>query len=75
MKVFSLEKVSHNPAVFDIQKLQWMNGVYIRDMDIDQLYIRVLAQWQKLAFIKNPSEEEETVEGSTKENCIVVLNY
>jgi len=56
---FSLERVSHNPAVFDIQKLQWMNGVYIRDMDIDQLYIRVLAQWQKAGFLsENPSEEE-----------------
>ena len=36
-----------------------MNGVYIRDMDIDQLYIRVLAQWQKAGFLsENPSEEE-----------------
>ena len=30
---FSLERVVRNPAVFNLEKLTWMNGVYIRDMD------------------------------------------
>jgi glutamyl-tRNA synthetase len=30
---FRLERVSRSPAVFDEQKLRWMNGQYIRDMD------------------------------------------
>ena len=30
---FDLSTVSKNPAVFDPKKLEWMNGVYIRDMD------------------------------------------
>jgi len=29
---FDLSTVSKNPAVFDHKKLEWMNGVYIRDM-------------------------------------------
>lgn len=29
---FDLSTVSRNPAVFDPQKLEWMNGVYIREM-------------------------------------------
>jgi glutamyl-tRNA synthetase len=29
---FDLARVSHNPAAFDVQKLEWMNGHYIRDM-------------------------------------------
>ena len=29
---FSLSSVSKNPAVFDPVKLEWMNGVYIREM-------------------------------------------
>ena len=29
---FDLSTVSKNPAIFDTDKLQWMNGVYIRDM-------------------------------------------
>jgi glutamyl-tRNA synthetase len=30
---FDLVAVSRNPAVFDITKLEWMNGVYIRALD------------------------------------------
>jgi glutamyl-tRNA synthetase len=30
---FSLDDVSKNPAVFDPQKLEWMNGTYIRAME------------------------------------------
>ncbi len=30
---FDLSTVSKNPAVFDPKKLEWMNGVYIREMD------------------------------------------
>jgi len=29
---FSLDRISRNPAVFDAEKLDWMNGVYLRDM-------------------------------------------
>jgi len=32
---FSLDRVSHNPAIFDTEKLDWMNGVYIREMSPD----------------------------------------
>lgn len=30
---FSLDAVSRNPAVFDHAKLEWMNGVYLRQLD------------------------------------------
>lgn len=30
---FDLAEVSKNPAVFDPDKLEWMNGVYIRDLE------------------------------------------
>jgi glutamyl-tRNA synthetase len=32
---FDLGAVSRNPAVFDVAKLEWMNGVYIRSMSDD----------------------------------------
>jgi glutamyl-tRNA synthetase len=38
---FSLERVSKNPAVFDEQKLRWMNGRYLRELDPDQLRRRL----------------------------------
>ena len=30
---FDLDTVSRNPAIFDTDKLEWMNGVYIRELD------------------------------------------
>jgi glutamyl-tRNA synthetase len=38
---FSLERVSKAPAVFDEQKLRWMNGRYLRDLDVDDLSARL----------------------------------
>lgn len=56
---FSLAKVSKNPAVFDLQKLQWMNGVYIRDMAVEELFGLVLPQWQRAGFLpKDPTEAQ-----------------
>src|SRR3712207_8956774 len=31
---FSIERVSRSPAVFDEQKLRWMNGRYLREMGV-----------------------------------------
>jgi glutamyl-tRNA synthetase len=38
---FSLERVSKSPAVFDEQKLRWMNGRYLRELDVDDLTARL----------------------------------
>jgi glutamyl-tRNA synthetase len=38
---FSLERVSKNPAVFDEAKLRWMNGHYLRELDVDDLRARL----------------------------------
>ena len=33
---FSLERVGSSPATFDYEKLDWMNGVYLRAMSVDK---------------------------------------
>jgi glutamyl-tRNA synthetase len=38
---FSLERVSRNPAVFDEQKLRWMNGRYLRELAVEELQARI----------------------------------
>jgi glutamyl-tRNA synthetase len=38
---FTLERVSKAPAVFDEQKLRWMNGRYLRELDLDDLTARL----------------------------------
>ena len=39
---FDLAAVSKNAAVFDPEKLEWMNGVYIRDLDPVEFVDRVI---------------------------------
>jgi glutamyl-tRNA synthetase len=38
---FDLSRVSKNPAVFDEQKLRWMNGRYLRELPVEQLRERL----------------------------------
>ena len=38
VKVFDYHHMSKSPAVFDIQKLRWMNGEYMKAMDDDKFY-------------------------------------
>ena len=41
---FSLERVSKSPAVFDEQKLRWMNGRYLRELEPAELAARLEEQ-------------------------------
>jgi glutamyl-tRNA synthetase len=34
---FSLERIVKNPAIFDVEKLTWMNGVYMRALSTERL--------------------------------------
>lgn len=36
-RLFSLERVSKSPAVFNFEKLKWMNSYYIRQLPLDEL--------------------------------------
>ena len=40
-ELFTLERVSKNPAVFDEQKLRWINGRYVRELSVDDLTARL----------------------------------
>ena len=39
---FTLERVGSSPATFDYAKLDWMNGVYLRDLAVDDYAARLL---------------------------------
>lgn len=61
IEYFSLDGVSKNPAVFDMAKLQWMNGVYIREASLERLVGLVKPYLQKAGFIGetlSPADEE-----------------
>jgi nondiscriminating glutamyl-tRNA synthetase len=35
---FDLDRVSKSPAIFDVHKLNWLNGLYIRELNTAELY-------------------------------------
>ena len=43
-QTFSLERISKNPAIFDLEKLEWMNGVYIRELT-PQRFAECMLPW------------------------------
>ena len=52
---FSLDRISKNPAIFDFEKLEWMNGVYIREMPPGELAERMLP-WLVEAGLTTPED-------------------
>jgi glutamyl-tRNA synthetase len=38
INVFDIKDIGKSPAIFEIDKLDWLNGHYIRQMSIDDLY-------------------------------------
>ncbi len=42
---FSLEKVQKSGARFDERRLLWVNGIFIRDLSLDELYNKVNNYW------------------------------
>jgi glutamyl-tRNA synthetase len=42
LRVFTLERVSPSPAVFDYQKLEWLNGVHLRMLSPEDYADRVV---------------------------------
>jgi glutamyl-tRNA synthetase len=56
---FELRAVSRNPAVFDVTKLEWMNGVYIRSLDPADFAVRSLPLVEAdLGRVLTPAERE-----------------
>ncbi|WP_276958405.1 glutamate--tRNA ligase [Faecalibaculum rodentium] len=49
---FDVKRISRSPAIFDIDKLTWMNGMYLRAMDLET-YHETILPWLKPA-LKNP---------------------
>lgn len=56
---FSLDRVAKNPAVFDMDKLRWISGVYIRQSPIDKIAAMITPYLQKAGLVPNELGDEE----------------
>jgi glutamyl-tRNA synthetase len=57
---FSLERIGRTGAIFNRDKLEWMNGVYIRELDTEDLAQRVLPFLEKglPSLVKRPLDAD-----------------
>ncbi|MCP3975583.1 MAG: glutamate--tRNA ligase [bacterium] len=54
---FDIDDVTKNPTIFDNDKLEWMNGVYIREMSTDDFVARISPMVE--AHLGRPLETDE----------------
>lgn len=60
IKAFTPERIQSSPAVFDAERLDWMNGSYIRQLSLDDLYTHSEAFWPTAAK-KYPNDYQKAV--------------
>lgn len=59
IKQFSMKRVSSNDAVFDINKLNWINFQYMKKLDADQLYDLIVPFLVKAGYVDVAVSEEK----------------
>lgn len=57
---FDIARVHKAGAVFDLQKLDWLNAQYIKKLSIDELYKKSLDFFQQKYFYLNAPEEKKS---------------
>lgn len=63
IKKFKLDRINTSPAVFDPNRLNWMNGKYIREiLPLSELSQRVNSFWPKQAKNANPETKHKVLE-------------
>jgi glutamyl-tRNA synthetase len=56
---FSLSGITEHPAVFDYEKLKWMNGHYIRSSEPERIVQLCLPHLSRAGWISDPPTEEQ----------------
>ena len=54
---YEIKKVNKAGAVFDIKRLDWISAQHIKQMEVDDLYKRMILFLEEKEFYKNASEE------------------
>ena len=55
---FSLDGVAKNPAVFDMEKLKWLNGNYIRQSSVERIVDLAIPYLQREGYLSETVSEE-----------------
>lgn len=57
IKNFQIENINKSGSIFDIEKLNWFNGHYIREMNLKSLTIRCLPYLENAHLLKTEGDE------------------
>lgn len=70
---FSMARVSRSPAIFDRDKLNWLNGIYIRSLKPSELFDRVAPYFHaaRMTFAK---EQQETVAAAIQATLVTLAD-
>lgn len=60
IELFDLRRVGKAAAVFDEDKLEWMNGVYIRSLPLNEFVKRCLPFLETAGLVSTPPTPQET---------------
>lgn len=61
VKIFSLDRISKNAAIYDLAKISWMNGHYLKEEKIERLAALALPFFEAAGLLKTPLDELETI--------------
>lgn len=67
IKAFNLEGISKSPAIFDIQKLNWLNGEYIRKLSSDEFHELALPYIRQA--VKNATIDTHKISDLLHQRC------
>lgn len=56
---FSMERINNSPSVFDVEKLNWMNGHHIREAELDRIVDLAIPYLQEAGYIADELSDEE----------------
>lgn len=61
IRKFSLDRVQRSGATFDDRRLLWVNGSFIRRLDLDELYSRCTNYWPEEAAEANKDHKKQVL--------------
>ncbi len=67
IEIFDVKGISKSPAIFDENKLAWLNGEYIRELSPEDFHEKALP-WYK-GVIENPSIDLKEVSALLQKRC------
>jgi glutamyl-tRNA synthetase len=73
---FDLKKVNKAGAVFNIEKLNWLNALYLRKLDAKKLTESCFSRYQRLTDSKNPTDFVTSLDSVSKaiQDRLVILD-